>query len=61
MSGNRPTKEQFASDPAFQADRDLFNHLIDERMKFHAEEAKKKLPPEQWSFWDILFGGKSNG
>lgn len=54
----KPDLTAFLSDPAFQGDRDLFNGVIDARLKFHAEEAAKRAKDHApVSFWDELFGG----
>lgn len=59
---DKPNIEKFLADPAFQSDRDLFNGLIDARLKHHAEEAEKarkaREENESTSIFDKWFGAK---
>jgi hypothetical protein len=59
MATDKPTLEKFLSDPAFAADRALFEGVIDNRLKvLHEEAQKKKDSEEPKSIFDQIFGGK---
>lgn len=59
MADKRKVDPQiFLTDPEFGNERDIFNAVIDARLKFHAEEAlKRKEMEEEPNILDVLFGG----